>query len=663
MAKNRKQNIRTDIIEKKSFFLENVPHLLFVALVVLITFLFLRPLLDNQFTNWDDPEYLTNNPLIKDLSAKGLKNIFSNPCVGIYHPFTILSYALEYSFVLLNPFLYHFDNLLLHLLVSVLVYWLTYLLTKKKIAALFTSLLFSIHPMHIETVAWISDRKDLLCAIFYFSSCIVYVYYLQKHGFKQWIYYTCALVLFACSLLSKPTSVVLPISLVLIDYWFERKKLLQIFIEKIPFFILSLIFGFLSFYEQANTGAVKINSIAYSFFDRIFIGTYSLFNYIWKAIVPLQLCSFYGYPQKGNGGLPIYFYIIPIFLIALVYVVWKWGSKNKMLVFGLLFFIVNIVLLLQFIPVGDAIIAERYSYISYFGLFVLGSNSITTWLERVPNQSIKQIVFSVLLGYCLILAWGSNARCRVWYDAQTLWTDVLNKQPEATVAQNNLGALYFDKFMEAKDLNDKKNYGDSAYILLTKAITVDSNYASSYITLGMLEAYHKNFTQAKSCFYKALALPIRNNFAAQAYLGLSAIYMATNNLDSAGYYNQKAIQSNYSYPGVHLNYAKYFAAKNQPDSAIIEYSIAIEQNPDYYENYLRRGEAFYQIKQIDLAVKDFDKAINLSPQRGEIYYDRSICFYQQGNKPLALQDVELAIRLGFREIDTAYYNELRKSEP
>src|SRR5688500_3693467 len=209
----------------------------FLLPVLGITFLLFLPALRNQFTNWDDMLYVTSNPLLKDLSLDGIKAILSTPVVSNYHPITILSLAVNYQLAELTPWSYLLTNIFLHVANTALVFWFIMLLSgNNRWVSAFSALLFGIHPMHVESVVWISERKDLLYTLYYMLALIFYVRYLQKKDFK---YLITVFILGALSLLSKPAAIVLPLSLILLDYYFQRQWSWKWIIEKIPLFILS----------------------------------------------------------------------------------------------------------------------------------------------------------------------------------------------------------------------------------------------------------------------------------------------------------------------------------------------------------------------------------------------------------------------------------------
>ena len=650
--------------------------MLAVAAILVVTFLALKVSLLNQFTNWDDPGYVVNQPLIKDLSAVGLRNIFTKPVMGNYHPLTMLTYAIDYSLANLNPFSYHLQSLLFHLATTALVFCFVLVLTRRRIAAIITALLFGLHPMHVESVAWAAGRKDVVYGAFYIASCIAWVYYCRSGEAKKWKWYAGALLMFLCSLLAKPVAVSLPLTLLIIDYFENRtwksiatglvmpqeatidykavKFNFPVLLEKLPFFAISVGFGIKSMYDQRVFGALGTQGEKFNFIERIGLGGYALVTYLWKAVAPVKLLCFYPYPLKENGALPAMYYIYPAIALSLLFVVGLLFRKNKAVVFGTLFFLVNIALLLQFIPVGGAIIADRYSYIPYLGLFFILGWFVSVLFNDSTKQQLGRLAFGGVMAYCLVLGYLSNERCKVWYDGVSLWRDEIEIEPmRAPNGYNNLGFFYFSKFNGSVNAQERKLFYDSSYYLLTRAIELQSTFVNPYISLGELLRSNGQFTESKVFYYKALKLDTADQ-ASNAYLGLAIVYAITRNADSALFCFNKTLALQPYNPEAHSNYANFLDMTGKSDSAIIQYGIAIDQNPDIVPPYLNRARALQRKGKCDIAFKDFDKALAIDPDMGEIYYARSMCQYQNGNKPLAVKDIEKARSLGFTNMDPNY---------
>ncbi len=654
-------------------------NLLSMAGIAIVTFIALKVSLLNQFTNWDDPGYVTNNPVIKGLSGAGLKEIFSTSIMGNYHPLTILTYAIDYSLSTLEPYTYHLDSLLFHLGTTLLVFYFVLLLTGRRVAAIITALLFGIHPMHVESVAWVAGRKDVVYGLFYMAACISYVYFTRATGSKKWSWYAGVVLLFLCSLLAKPVAVILPVTLLIIDLFegylfkggtglgnsteFSGFKGLRIntaaILEKIPFLVISVVFGIRSMQDQKVFGALGTQGEKFNFIERIALGGYALVTYLWKAVAPVKLLCFYPYPLKENGSLPALYYVYPL-VAAVILGAFVWVfRKNKGVIFGVLFFLINIALLLQFIPVGGAIIADRYSYIPYLGLFFILGWLASEWFEAGKNKQAGQVAVAMIGVYAIVLAYMANERSKVWYDGMSLWRDEIEVEPlRAPNGYNNLGFFYFSKFNNSVNPAERKVYYDSSYFLLNRAIQLQATFVNPYISLGELLRSNGQFEDAKPYYYKALKLDT-TEMAANAYLGLAIVYSITQKFDSAYFCYVSTLRLKPYNPEAHSNYANFLDMTGRPDSAIVQYGIAMAQNPDIIPPYLNRGRALQRKGRCDEAMKDFEKAISMAPDMGELYYARSFCYRDRNQKALAIKDVEKARSLGFVRMDPAYLETLK----
>jgi Flp pilus assembly protein TadD len=625
-------------------------HLLIAAGIAIITSLCLSACLANTITTWDDTAYLRDDIFIKDLSWQGLRAIFTHPVMGNYHPLTILSFAIEYSLVQLEPWLYHFDSLVLHIVASLLVYWLVWLLTKRPVAAVVTALLFAIHPMHTESVAWVSGRKDVLYAVFYLAACIAWVGYLRA-AHRRGLWYALVLALFLCALLSKAVAATLPLTLLLIDY-FERGRITRKDVMgKLPHFALAVLFGIISVQVQQTAGAMSMLPEHFNAIERLALGCYALTTYLWKAVLPLGQHCLYPYPLKVQGSLPLYFYIYPLIIAALAALLWVFARRSRVAVFGLLFFMANIALLLQFLQVGQAIVAERYTYIPYIGLFFIAG----WWAAQRPR--IAGVAVAACIG---IYGYLAAQRCPVWYDEFSLWSDEIAHEPVlAPQAYNNLGFLYGMRMREAATPAESRQYYDSAMYLLNKAIEVRPAFLNPYIAMGDMQRSRGDNAAAKSTFFRALRLHPDD---AGVALELAICYYVDKNYDSAGVYFRRELQLDSSSPA-QGNYANFLEATGKNDSALLHYNKAIAMSNTNYVLYANRAKLNKKTGHWDDALRDLNTALRMNPDLGELYYLRSFCDTHQHNRPQALTDVNKALSLGYKEVDTGYYRRLKTPGP
>ncbi len=310
------------------------------------------------FVTWDDPQYLIDNNIIRDLSFRGLINIFTQPVIGMYNPLTFLVYSLIYKFFGLDPNAYHFLNVMLHLLATIIAFQFIFKLTKRYETAAIVALLFAIHPMHVSVAVWVSQTKTSLCTIFYFSALISYLDYVNNNYKIKSLFYVG--LFFILAVLSKPDAVTIAPVLFLLDYYLARKLDKKLFFEKIPFFILSLFFGVLTIVTHANEGDSIFNiNQDYSMVNNFLIANYSIVFYIEKLFLPLNLSTIYPYPDSA-AALPLKYYLFIPVIPLLLLLVYKAGKFRKELIFGILFFVFSISVLIRIIPSGAFMSANRF---------------------------------------------------------------------------------------------------------------------------------------------------------------------------------------------------------------------------------------------------------------------------------------------------------------
>ena len=435
-------------------------YLVYGAIVILfiISMITYSPMVKNDFIKtWDDGVYVIDNNMLHDVSWKGLTNIFRygdefQKTTNNYHPLTVLSLAFNYQASGLSPISYHVNNMILHGINVVLAFLFVYLLCRRRIwPAVITGLLFAVHPMHIESVAWISERKDVLYTFFFLSGLIAYLKYLEDQKFWK---LGVALLLFLLSCLSKAMAVPFPLILLLIDYFQRRRLSWRLCLEKIPFFILALIIGLMSVHLQSTSAINKFET--FTFYQRIMHASYGFNNYILNFIYPSGLSAFYPYPAiTPSGLLPLTFRIAP-YICLVVAGLLGWASTRKeeiprAFVFGILFYFLTIVLVLQFLSVGKAIMADRYTYIPYLGLaFFPGIVTDYYIQKKSPLKFIGIGLVTIILIMSIIFSFLTHERTKVWKNDITLWSDALQQYPD--------GRMNFIYEKRAKEYLDKDQY-------------------------------------------------------------------------------------------------------------------------------------------------------------------------------------------------------------
>lgn len=575
--------------------------------ILVLTFLLFTPIINNAFTNWDDPTYLLENPLIRNLSAANIKRIFTEIYFGNYQPLHIFSYAIEYHFYKLNPAGYHTTSLLMHLIVTVLVCWFIFVLTENATIALIATLLFGIHPLHVESIAWAAERKDLLYAIFFISALINYVNYIKKNeAIKYFIY---ALLFFSLSIMSKTMAASLVPVLVLMDFYFKRKFTVKTVLEKIPFFLIAVAYGLYSVHASATTGSISVN--VYSLFERILIANFNLLAYVVKLIIPFNLSSYYPYPENSVGNLPYYFYIAPFIVISLLVLIVRSLKKTNVFFFGAGFFVAAVFLVLQLLPVGPAIMAERYTYIPSIGLFFVIAFVLNQLIEKKPQN--KKMVYGLLGVYCVVLSVITFVRCDVWKDSFTLWSNVIGQFPHAGIALNNRGNVY----------GKERGQLDLAMQDFNQSVQFDPNYENAYANRGI-------------------------------------VYCMKGQLDLGIADFSKALQLKPDYFEALINRGIAYAQTKQVDKAIADFNASLKIKPDDEKVFLNRGILFLQNGKFNEAINDFNKVLQLNPANAEVYYRRSTTWYSMQRYKEAWNDLQQATALGYAG-DANYVETVKKS--
>lgn len=603
------------------------------ALAVVLTFTAFLPSLQNGFTNWDDNLYVTENPMIYGLGIENIKAIFSQPIAGNYHPVTMLSLAFNYQFSGSEAFGYHLVNLLLHLANIVLVFYFVWLLSKgKKWVAFVAAILFGIHPMHVESVAWIAERKDVLYSFFFLLGLISYLQYRVKRTRRL---YGFTFLWFLLSVLSKPAAVVFPVVLILLDYWRysqsrstkKRWNWQKILLPKIPFFIVSLIMGIVTIYTQSPKAIGAIDT--FTFFQRFVFVCYGFVMYLFKALIPFNLSAIYPYPSLKTA-LPMTFKIMPIFATILLAVIWYSWRYTKVVVLGMAFFIINIILVLQIISVGSAIMADRYSYIPYIGIFIILGYGFDHLMKRPKTKNIA-ILFAAF--YLLALSAFTFQRTKIWKNDGVIWTDTLKKYPNAIVALTNRGAYF----------NDLDQF-DKALADFNKALKINPRHFDALIGRGNL--YRKIGKYEKSLKDSEMAISI-NAKDERSYINIGGFYFQEQEYDKSLEATDKALAINSNNADAIMNKAILFSVLGNHEASIPFFSKHIQLRPSDERAYLYRAISYQMLNQNQAALQDFNRALQLNPQNGQAYAKRSELHVQMGNKPQALKDAKKAKSLGF----------------
>ena len=616
--------------------------LLWLAGILTLTFLAYLPSLGNGFTNWDDPLFVLNNPL---LAHPSFDAILRTPVAYNYHPLTIWSLVLNYRLSGLDPSSYHWLSLLLHLANTALVFVFIWSLTRGRLwASVVTSLFFGIHPMHVESVAWIAERKDVLYAFFYLAGLIAYVRYVDRDK-AAWL--LVAFVAFVLSCVSKPAAVVFPLTLWAIDFFRRRPFGSRLLLEKTPFLAVAVTIGILTLRVQKATGAIDPHRFGPTF-QKVFFAAHGTVMYLVKLVAPFHLSAVYPYPD-GSRPLGPEFYaalvLVAVGLPSLVYVF----RRNRSILFGLAFFFINIILVLQIVTVGSAIIADRFTYVPYIGLFFA-----IAWLldERPAPGSPRARAQLVLAGALGILALaslvGTWSRCQVWKDSESLWTDVIQRYPNRVAeAYCNRGWYYYQTLGRR----------DAALADLNRSLALDPKGARAWLDKGVLLSASNQSDSAYVCFDRALQIQ-PNLFTAWSDRG--AIRVRKGDYAGAVADFSQSVEVNPQYREAYCNRALAYLMMKNYEKSIADSRHAIDLDPHHPDNYLQLGSVGIALRELGRnqeAVTSLDDAIRLAPredsQVAQFYLYRSYAKWALGDRTAASSDARVAAKLGAK-VDPSY---------
>jgi protein O-mannosyl-transferase len=597
-----------------------------ISVLVVAVFIAFSGGFNNEFVNWDDQTYIKLNYLVT--KPKGHWMEAWNSYIALnYAPLTINSLMINsaiFGFESARSFI--ITNTLIHLLNVLLVFWFVLLLLKNKseillpktgkplFVAFVTALLFAIHPMRVESVVWVSERKDVLYSFFFLAACINYLKYLDSEKERKYLIYS--FLLFLASCLSKGQAVVLPIVLLLLDYWRERKFERNVFVEKVPFLALSLLFGLLATSVQSGgnfygflhnigvAGYATVDSEKVSIAKNFTFAGYGFMMYCYHLLFPFKLSSFYLYDPFEN--VHIEYFIGLLFMIAVIaFGIYNY-RKNQVITFGIGFFVITVVLVLQIMQVGLAIMADRYTYLPYIGFFFMLSMFLWSFYEKKDFRKYLSMgligAFSIM---CLII---TRQQTEIWQDTISLFKHRLTLNTNDYRGHYNLGEAYV-----------AKDDPDGAIEQFTLAI--EQGWKESISPWANLAtAYEKKKDYTKAIEYHDIIIK-KDSATAETYMNRGNVYLNAQMPEKALPDLEKAMSmpklkdkklTRGSLATAQLNVGKY-------QEALDNYNIVIDKekvknNPEYYYN---RGVAKTKFGDNQGAIVDIKECVKLKPDHAK----------------------------------------------
>src|SRR5213593_3109086 len=565
---------------------------LLVALFTLAAFL---PALQNQFVNWDDKDNFLDNPHYRGLGWTHLRWMWTTH-LGHYIPLTWMTLGLDYLLWGMNPVGYHLTNLLLHAANAVVFFFVVRRLLARAlpspsehgyalaVSAGVAALVFAIHPLRVESVAWVTERRDVLSGLFYLSAILVYLLACEG-GARGRGWYWLSVAVFGCALLSKSMVVNLPVVLLILDVYPLRRlggfvgwlseSARRVYVEKIPFVLLAAGASAIALMAQLSHDTM-VSVVQLSGLGRLAVSAYGLSFYLWKTVAPVNLSPLYELPPAVNPWAPPFLLSYGV-VVAITAIVLAFRRRVPGLPAAWVAYVVVLLPVLGIFQSGPQIAADRYTYLASLGWAILVSAGVLSHWRRRPFL-FTGLAACVLFGLG-ILTWN---QVQVWRDSEKLWTHALATYPKSSIAENNLGNVRADQSKLAEAIEHYR-----------QALDINPEHASAHYNLGNVLAQQGMLAEAVDHYRQALE--IKPDFA-----------KAASNLGSA------------------------LAQQGKLSEAVEHYRQALEIKPDFAKAASNLGSALAQQGKLSEAVEHYRRALKIKPDFAKAASNLGLALAQQG---------------------------------
>jgi len=622
-----------------------------------------------DFVSFDDNEYVYENLHVK--SGITLTNIlwaFTAFHSNNWHPLTWISHMLDCHLYGLTPGLHHLTNLFFHIVNSLLLFFIFKQMTGSQWKSAFIAVIFALHPLHVESVVWISERKDVLSTFFWMLTIWSYIRYVKQPGIQRYVW---ILLFFILGLLCKPMVVTLPFVLILLDYWplnrfqyqsiFDVKKeiWLRIFLEKVPLFILVTIFCFLTYYAQKHGGIVKSLDV-FPFQVRIANAIVSYMNYIGKMIYPVDLAFLYPY-----HGMPPWWKIAIACLLFFIisFLALKNIRKNPYVIVGWLWYVGTLVPVIGLVQVGMQTMADRYTYIPSIGLLIIigwGIPELT-----IPWQHKKKGVAAAAVIMISIFAAVTWKQIGYWKNSMTMLEHTIKVTSNNYIALDSLGVELFKQgriedainyYIQSSRIYPNNPYphfnlGVALYLKghieeavrqYIEALNIESNYFKAHTNLGAALFAQGKTEEAVKHYLDAIRI---NPDFIDAHINLGIAFNKQGRIEDAIKQFNQALIIDPNNINVHFNLGTDLEKIGRIDEAINHYSEAVRVNPNLLEAQYLLGNALLRRGRVNEAIQHYFQVLRIKPDCAEAHNNLGTAFYQQGRIDESIDQYLQAIRI------------------
>jgi len=611
------------------------------AVLAGITWLVFGQTVAHQFVTYDDPQYVYENAKIAaGLSPESVLWAFTHTVGGNWHPLTVISHMLDCQLYGLKPAGHHFTNVLLHTIAVILLFLVLRRMTGTVWQSALVAALFAIHPLHVESVAWISERKDLLSAVFFMLTLGAYIRYVHKRSFTSYIL---LLLVFALGLMSKPMLVTVPFVLLLLDYWplkrFEpeapvkhgqkrrvegRESTRRILLEKIPLLFLSFGSCVATLFAQRHF----IDPIGHlSLMSRFSNAAVATVIYLRQLVWPFGLSVFYPHPRQSLSILQVS--AAALFLIAISAGAFMCRRRHPYFLTGWFWFLGMLVPVSGIVQVGEQAHADRYMYLPQIGLYILViwfvADTVSSWRHQ---RILLATAMASSLALLMFPAWKQTS---YWRDGRTLWMHALAVDPQNDTAHISLC-----------DLDLRENRLDDAILHARTALEIRPDSADAHSRLGVaLSAIGQN-EEASIHFQKALET---HQLRPRVHYNIATLLLNSGHLDEAIAEFQKELQIQPGFVEAHNNLGIALTSKGEFDEALAHFQKALELDPHLPKVHHNIAMILLRQGQLDQAVAYLQKELQVNPASAEAHNDLGIAWSQEGKIDQAISEWQKTLEL------------------
>ena len=632
-----KNNNTTDMLKKKYFYI-------ICLLLVVATFAVYWQVLDNGFVVYDDDYYVTENIHVhKGVTFDSLTWAFTSSHASNWHPLTWISHMIDCQFYGLNPRGHHLTSLLFHVANTLLLLLILVRMTGALWQSSFVAALFALHPLHVESVAWVAERKDVLSTFFMMLTLWAYILYVKKGNIRR---YLLVVLFFVLGLMSKPMLVTLPFILLMLDFWplgrlchihetrnvitgqhtDERLGILRLLWEKVPFFALAVASSVVTFIVQERSGAVKLLE-TYSIQTRIINAFVAYIEYIVNMIWPVELAVLY--PHPGNSLLLWKGVVAGLALVLITILVIRKARKIPYLAVGWLWYVVTLIPVIGIVQVGAQAMADRYTYITLIGLFIIIAWGANDLLSKWPHRKISLgTLAAIILPVLIVLTW---KQVQYWENSITLFKHTVKHTSNNVVIYNNLGIAYKDsgKYKEAIE----------AY---KQAIRINPDYAMAYSNLGVAYNDSGKYKEAIKVCKKSIRI---NPDSAEAHFNLGVAYGELGKYKEAIEACKQALRIDPDYATAHSNLGVAYGVLGMYKESIEEFKQAIEIDPDDLLAHNNLGYAYLSSSMHKEAIDAYKQVVRIDPDSAKAYFGLGYAYLSLNDRDSAIEQYKILKRL------------------